>query len=337
MCASLATRLVSKVHTPMRLTLLKRSLFSLLLISGAAGATEDATVWLERMSQAVHKLNYVGTFVYMQEGRLESMRLVHAVDEGGERERLVSLSGANREVIREHGRVTCYLPQKEALVADHPEMPPGFPLNLPTHWEQLRNVYDFQLLGESRVAGQVAQQIAIVPRDKLRYGQNYWIATESGLLLRADIVDETGSVVEQLEFTSLEVKEQLPPQMLQPAAGSRALELKPQAAAATPVSLPLHWQVARLPAGFELELQRQHALGDDGVAVDHLIYSDGLSSVSVFIEPRAEHDEADVGSSRRGSVNAFTRLLPQQRVTVLGEVPLATVRQIAESIAPLVP
>jgi sigma-E factor negative regulatory protein RseB len=325
------------MHTPMRFTLLRHSLLSLLLISAAASAAEDATDWLERMSQAVHKLNYVGTFVYVQEGRLESMRLVHAVGEGGERERLVSLSGPNREVIREHGQVTCYLPEKEALVADHPEVPPGFPLNLPTHWEQLRNVYDFQLLGESRVAGQMARQIAIVPRDKLRYGQNYWISTDSGLLLRAAIVDETGSVVEQLEFTSLEVKEQLGPEMLQPGSGSKALELRHSPPAAAKTSLPLHWQVTRLPAGFELELQRQHALGSDGVAVDHLIYSDGLSSVSVFIEPRREQDEAEVGSSHRGSVNAYTRLLPQQRVTVLGEVPLATVRQIAESIAPLVP
>lgn len=317
---------------------LKTLIFTLLTLAMAplqAPAATDAVAWLERMSQAVHTLNYVGTFVYMQEGKLESMRLVHAVDEGGERERLVSLSGPSREVIREHGQVTCYLPEKEALVAEHPEVPPGFPLNLPTHWEQLRTVYDFRLLEQSRVAGQAVQHVAIIPRDKLRYGQNYWIAVQNGLLLRTDIVNEQGEVVEQLEFTSLQVMEQIPPPMLLPESGSRALDLSPGPRAAADKAAPLHWHVAQLPAGFELEVQRQHAIAEDGVAVEHLIYSDGLSSVSIFIEPRQGKDEMAEGSSRRGSVNAYTRLLPQQRVIVLGEVPLITVKQIADSISPL--
>ncbi|MCW8919330.1 MAG: MucB/RseB C-terminal domain-containing protein [Gammaproteobacteria bacterium] len=312
------------------------ALFLLLLTASAAHATEDATRWLERMSQAAHSLSYEGTFVYMQEGRLESLQLVHAVDATGEHERLVSLSGPYREVIRDHGRVTCYLPEKEALVAGQPATPPRFPLNLPTQWEQLRSVYDFELLGLSRVAGLAAQRLAIVPRDELRYGQHYWIAVDSGLLLRADTLNEHGELVEQLEFTSLKLMEQIPAQLLQPEAGGRAIELPPGfSATAAERPAPLHWHVTRLPAGFELELQRQHAIADDGVVVDHLVYSDGLASVSVFIEPRRDPAEESAGTSRRGSVNAYTRLLPQQRITVLGEVPLATVRQIGESIEPL--
>ncbi len=319
---------------------LRASLLLLLLPISAVGATEkNAIEWLERMSRAVHELNYIGTFVYMQEGRLETMQLLHAVDESGERERLVSLSGPNREVIRESGQVTCYLPQKEALVADHPEVPPGFPLNLPTHWEQLRNVYEFKVLDKSRVAGQAAMQIAIIPRDTLRYGQNYWVALDSGLLLRTAIVDAEGTVMEQLEFTALEVKEQIPRQLLQPQAGKRVLQLPAAGPSSKPQpGEPLHWHVAELPDGFELEMQRRHAIAANGVEVEHLIYSDGLASVSVFIEPRRESDNpVEAGSSQRGSVHAYTRLLPQQRVTVLGEVPMSTVRQIAESIDSLEP
>jgi sigma-E factor negative regulatory protein RseB len=306
------------------------------LVVPAVHADEDATQWLERMSQAAHTLTYTGTFVYMQDGQMETMQLVHAVDAAGEHERLVSLSGTHREVIRDHGKVSCYLPEKETLVAGHPATPPGFPLNLPTQWEQLRNVYDFKVLGLSRVAGLAAQQIAIVPRDKLRYGQNYWIAADSGLLLRADTVNEQGEVVEQLEFTSLQQMEQIPAELLQPRAGSRAVNPSHQAdSSKSGNSLTLHWHVARLPAGFELELQRQHAIADDGVVVDHLIYSDGLASVSIFIEPRSDQAEESGSTSRRGSVNAYTRILAQQRITVLGEVPPATVKQIGESIEPL--
>lgn len=320
----------------MRLGFSCSALFILSMAVPAVHADEDPTKWLERMSQAAHTLTYVGTFVYMQDGRMETMQLVHTADATGEHERLVSLSGTHREVIREHGQVTCYLPEKETLVAGHPATPPGFPLNLPTQWAQLRNVYDFKVLGLSRVAGLAAQQIAIVPRDELRYGQNYWIAADSGLLLRAETVNEQGEVVEQLEFTSLQQMGQVQAVLLQPTAGSRAINPSPQAdSSETRSSLPLHWHVARLPVGFELELQRQHAIADDGVVVDHLIYSDGLASVSIFIEPRREEQEESGATSRRGSVNAYTRILPQQRITVLGEVPPATVKQIGESIEPL--
>ncbi|MEN8169592.1 MAG: MucB/RseB C-terminal domain-containing protein [Pseudomonadota bacterium] len=322
----------------MRPGLTRVTLLSLILTVSAAHASEDAASWLERMSRAAHSLNYIGTFVYMHEGKLETMQLVHAVDEAGEHERLLSLSGPHREVIREHGQVTCYLPEKDALVAGHPTTPPGFPLNLPTQWEQLRDVYDFKLLAVSRVAGLQAQQIAIVPRDTLRYGQNYWVATDSGLLLRADVINEQGDVVEQLEFTSVSLLEHISAQQLQPQAGSRVVDLSVTSLPSeVKTAQPLHWHVANLPAGFELELQRQHAIAGDGVAVDHLVYSDGLASVSVFIEPRRDSTGENAGTSRRGSVNAYTRLLPQQRVTVLGEVPPATVRQIGESIEPLAP
>ncbi len=314
---------------------LRVTLILVLLPLPLVAAAESATQWLERMSRAVHELNYVGTFVYMQDGRLETMEITHSVDEGGEHERLVSLSGPNREVIREAGRVTCYLPESEALVADHPQVPPGFPLNLPTHWEQLGALYDFKVLGESRVAGLPAQHVAIIPRDTMRYGQNYWIAKESGLLLRTDIVDSDGSVMEQLEFTSLEVKEVLPRPLAQSQSkgNGKVSSLTFNEAESNITSQTRHWRVAALPQGFELEMQRRHAMGDDGVAVEHLIYSDGLASVSVFIEPSRERDSsAQSGSSRRGSVHAYTRLLPNQRITVLGEVPLSTVQQIAESI-----
>lgn len=332
-CALSATRLANN----MRLPLSELALFTLFITTSGIASADDATEWLERMSESTHKLNYVGNFVYMQEGRLESMRLVHAVTEQGVSERLVSLSGANREVIREHGQVTCYLPEKEALVADHPDVPPGFPLNLPTQWEQLRNVYEFKVMGQTRVAGQPAQHIAIVPRDSMRYGQNYWIAKDSGLLLRTDIVDEQGTVMEQLEFTSLQVVQEISPDMLKPDSGSKALTLPEATQQTAKINQPLHWVVNKLPAGFELELQRQHAIASNGVEVEHLIYSDGLTSVSVFIEPRHDDEDEEEGSTQRGSVHAYTRLLPEQRITVLGEVPLATVTQIAESIAPLVP
>ncbi len=331
MCVSSAT---GQVNNMQRRAL---HLITLLLALGTAPlfASEEAAEWLERMSRATHELNYQGTFVYMKDQTIETMRLIHASDEQGERERLVSLSGSSREVIRQDGQVTCYLPEKEALVSSHPSNTLNFPISLPTHWEQLRNVYDFKVQGEQRVAGRPAVHVTISPRDTLRYGQNYWIDRESGLLLRSDIIDGTGEVLEQLEFTSLQLMDKVAAELFQPEAGSKAVKRSQEESEPHSNQVQSHWQLTNPPAGFTLDLQRQHTRSDSGVVIDHLIYSDGLTSVSVFIEPLKSGTVLHSKSLRRGSINIYSRQSAQQRITVLGEVPLATVKQIGDSIVPL--
>ncbi len=297
-------------------------------------AADTVAAWLERMVQAAHQLNYTGTFVYQQAGTLQTMRIIHAVDEGGEHERLVSLSGPAREVIRERDKVTCILPEDSSMVMEHARPPRSFSIIEPDNIESLRQYYDFKLRGSDRIAGLNARQIAIIPRDQYRYGQNIWLAEESGLLLRAEVLDEQGQIVEQVMFTSLELRDHIPPEMLAPQTENpgQIVELGRETEAVALAEGQARWRVDALPAGFHQDIERLHYLPHKSQPVEHHLYSDGLASVSVFIEKGEDGDSGFIGTSRMGGVNAYGRRLNGYLATVVGEVPPVTVKQIAESI-----
>jgi sigma-E factor negative regulatory protein RseB len=305
----------------------------------ALAGEQDAASWLERMIRSAHQLNYTGTFVYQQGGSLQSMEIIHAVNGKGERERLVSLSGPSREVIRNKDRVTCILPQDSPIVVEHAGAQRPFPVKLPSDLEPLREHYDIHLAGEDRIAGLKARKVVIVPRDHYRYGQNFWLAEDNGLLLRAEVLNEKGQIIEQVMFTSLKTMDSIPDEMLQPknTANTRVLHLKQKPEPEAPVDTQARWQVAKLPPGFSQQLERNHYLQDKKYPVEHHVYSDGLASVSVFIERRDEDEDAFVGASNMGGVNAYGRILGDHTVTVVGEVPPVTVKQIAESLQAVKP
>ena len=326
----------------MRVMLPARLLLTFLLggvASLAVAAEQDAASWLERMIRSAHQLNYTGTFVYQQAGSLQSMKIIHAVNKDGERERLVSLSGPSREVIRNRDRVTCILPEDSPIVVEHVGAQRPFPVKLPSNLEPLREHYDIHLAGEDRIAGLKARKVVIVPRDHFRYGQNFWLAEDNGLLLRAEVLNEHGQIIEQVMFTSLQTLDAIPEDMLQPktSANSKVLHLPHKPEQGTLPDGNAKWQVANLPPGFSQQLERNHYLQEKKYPVEHHVYSDGLASVSVFIERRDGDKDAFVGASSMGGVNAYGRILGDHTVTVVGEVPPVTVKQIAESLQAVQP
>lgn len=300
-------------------------------------ADEGVVSWLERMVQAAHQFNYTGTFVYQHGGSLQTMQIIHAVDDDGEHERLVSLSGPAREVIRDHDKVTYILPEDSSMVLEHTGTPRSFPLIKPSLIEPLRQHYDIKLHGSDRIAGIKARHIAIIPRDKYRYGQNIWLAEDNGLLLRAEVLNEQGVIVEQVMFTSLELREHISPDMLAPQTENpgRIVEFGGEPEALVPADEHMHWQVTMLPAGFKQDVERLHYLPNKSEPVEHHLYSDGLASVSVFIEKSNKASNGFTGSLRMGGINAYGRRLDGHLATVVGEVPPLTVKQIAESIQAL--
>lgn len=308
------------------------------LFSSHVAAADTVAAWLERMIQASHSLNYTGTFVYQQSGSLQTMQIIHSVDEGGEHERLVSLSGPAREVIREHDKVTCLLPKDSSMVVEHARPPRSFPLIQPALIEPLRQYYEFKELGSDRIAGLKARQIAIIPRDQFRYGQNIWLSEENGLLLRAEVLDEKGEIVEQVMFTSLELHDKISSDMLAPQTKNpgQIVELNQGTESPIPAEGQARWLVTALPPGFRQDVERLHYLPHKSQPVEHHLYTDGLASVSVFIEKADEGESGFLGSSRMGGVNAYGRRLDGHLATVVGEVPPVTVKQIAESIQMMV-
>jgi sigma-E factor negative regulatory protein RseB len=239
-------------------------------------------------------------------------------------------------VIRNRERVTCFLPEDSSIVVEHAGTPPPFPMQLPSDLAPLRKYYDIHLEGEDRIAGMMARKVVIAPRDSYRYGQSFWVAKDSGLLLRAEVINERGEIVEQVMFTSLTLHDAIPDAQLEPQVPGKAkvLHLNGQPVQAKGVDIKRHesWNVSALPPGFSQQLQRNHFLPDKKYPVEHHVYSDGLASVSVFIERHSEDDDAFVGGSAMGGVNAYGRIMGDHSVTVVGEVPPVTVKQIAESL-----
>ena len=181
-----------------------------------AWAESDARQWLERMSMASQSLNYYGTFVYQRQGSLEAMQIVHARDESGERERLLSLTGPKREVLRDNQVVTCILGDRQAVVVNKSRPRTPFPVSFPTELMDLERHYRFKVLDEDRVAGLTCRVVAVEPRDEYRYGRRLCVHDESHLLLRSELTAARGDAIEQVMFTSVEFPQAIAAQKLLP-------------------------------------------------------------------------------------------------------------------------
>jgi sigma-E factor negative regulatory protein RseB len=289
-----------------------------------------------KIGNAAHRLDYDGTFVYLHNQQLESLRIVHRVEEGRERERLVSLNGAPREIVRDDRRVVCYLSQENPIAVEHRKADKmNFPALLPERLQDLDENYIIQLGRSERVAGRVAQQVIVRPRDDLRYGYHLWADNATGLLLRADLVDQKGQVIEQFLFTQITIGGSIPDAALAPETTGKKLKWRreePREAGAVQASDASDWTVSQLPSGFRFtgRMVRKSALRN--VIAEHQVYSDGLATVSVFIEKADKSSAAMKGVTNMGAVHAFGTHVADHQVTVVGEVPASTVIQIANSV-----
>lgn len=296
----------------------------------AADGAKEARALLEKMAQATRTLNYDGTFVYMHEGHLMTLRILHGADVKGERERLISLSGTAREVMRDEHANVCILSDNRNVVGNvHARRP--FSGALTADVERLARYYDFTLAGEDRIANRPANMVAVTPKDSYRYGYRLGVDSATGLLLRSDLVNERGKPVEQVLFTSLGVSDSPSAALQEPCEAEHSAwhGMNPETATHLPVDAG--WRVADLPEGFTLVEHEKHIMPGRPMPVEHIIFSDGLALVSVFIE-KLEDTDKFLGFSSRGAVNAYGTMVENHQITVVGEVPRATVQLIGESV-----
>ncbi|MDG4594117.1 MAG: MucB/RseB C-terminal domain-containing protein [Candidatus Contendobacter sp.] len=301
--------------------------------------TQDARHWLERMLNSTQTLSYEGTFIYVQGPHVEAMRIIHGGGTGSERQRLISLSGPPREILVANNNVVCLSPKRQATFAGGDYRRSPFPWSIPRELGQVENHYELQVLGEDRVAGLEAQVIAIKPRDAWRFGYRLWLDRRNGLALRSALLDEQGQPVEQLMFTDLQIKPQIdddafatPPEAkigATPEAGSDASGA--QAAAGEPVTQSA-WRVEQLPEGFVQMSHNRFTEPSGRHPTEHLVFADGLATISVFLERLEDNPPLLQGSSQLGSMNAFGTVVDGHQVLVVGEAPAATVRRIATAI-----
>lgn len=306
-----------------------------LVVSVSAHAADDAYGWLQKIGQAARTLNYEGTFVYQNGAQLETMRILHRVKNGAVEERLVSLTGAPREVIRTDDEVRCYLPDQKSIVVEHRRANgKSFPAIIPERLRDLDDNYIVELTRPGRVGGRPAQGLRIVPRDDYRYGYHLWADRETGLLLKADLLNNKRKVLEQFMFTDIRVGVDIPTAALAPQTPAKDMVwYKNSKAEMVWAESPL-WQAKRLPKGFKLSSSLTRKMPMRHGSAEHLVYTDGLATVSVFIEKREPSgDPITEGPSRLGALYVLGRPVNHHHVTVVGEVPAKTVALIGSSIA----
>jgi sigma-E factor negative regulatory protein RseB len=303
------------------------ALFSLMLGASPAFAKTPVSIdWLKTMVFASHQTDYTGVFVYQYENHVETSRITHIADTDSEYEKLESLDGSKREIIRHHGQVWCFVNHK---IVQSGTRPGGntFPSLLPEQLSMLSENYVLRDTGVERVAGYNTQTILFQPKDGLRYAHRLWVHVDSGLLLKAAVLDEKGRVVEQYAFTQIQLGG------INHAGLKNELVSLPAAPnTAQGVAVNSGWVVDALPAGFRKVTEIQRGMRRQHAPVIQIVFTDGLSALSLFIEPN-DKDEDDIeGLSSRGALNLYQKLVGGSLITAVGDVPPRALIQVLESV-----
>ncbi len=307
---------------------------SLVLLAGITQVSANpAMEWIEKMSDSMRNLSYQGEFVYLHENQLESMSILHIKDEFGERERLLSLNDEAREVIRDNKNLTCIWPASRKVVVDNVRQKNYSPLFVPEDIARLSKYYNMNLADGDRVAGQDSIIVHIKPKDQLRYGLKLWINSSNGLLLKSNLINELHEVVEVVMFTNLKELNKIDRMQLitmPELDDSFSLIQYHSGDASGNLEVDMTWRFSNLPDGFWQESAVKRRSAETDQFIQQMIYTDGLASLSVFIEKQTL--QAAQGETSMGAVNGFIRILNNYSVTAIGAVPALTVRRMAESV-----
>ena len=313
----------------MRFVLLSALFYSAFLSTSAAAS--EVSDLLKKMTDADRLFNYQGVLVLRKSNHLVAMRIEHGSDERGIWESMMSLNGEARQVVRVNDEVTSVYPERQLVTVTHSKNKHTLHPALPANLEKLEAYYSIKRLKDDRIADREAAVLDVVPNDDYRYGYRYWLDAKTGILLRCDLLNEKRRVLEQMMFTMLEYLPEAP------ASAFSAVDLEgfeeKRLDLVHPVQENPVWQVNNLPSGFVLTQSRVRQAKQGEIL--HLAYSDGLASVSVFVEPAGVPHQKSEGASMMGTLNAYRVLVNQHFVTVIGEVPAMAVMQIAQSVVPV--
>jgi sigma-E factor negative regulatory protein RseB len=310
----------------------------------ARGADEPRE-WLEKMNKALATRNYDGTFFHLSGGRVETMRIVHRVRAGRVTERLQSLDGSGREFVRANGELTCYLPDQHTVLVEQRQDRGPFLGSLPQFDASVSDFYRIEALPATHILGRPARVIAVNPKDQFRFGYRLWLDEKTAMPLKTQLCDSRGQVIEQIFFARLDMPENIPDGDLAPTVRTEGMRWVRQGPSPDNASAALAaYRASQLPPGFRLTIQGAQTLGGASAPASHLVYSDGVATVSVFVEeqpatapgvaaaPDAQPEPPLQGLARVGSGYAFSTIVQGHQVTAVGEVPAQTVEFIAHSV-----
>ena len=291
--------------------------------------------WLERMHQASRQRNYVGTLVVSTNtGAMSSARIWHACDGDKQVERVESLTGAPRSTFRRNEEVVTFLPEVRVARSEKGGSHGLFPDLLKTNETSIPQFYSAQRVGGDRVAGFETDVVLLAPRDNLRFGYRIWSERKSGLAVKMQTLDLEGKVLEQAAFSELQldapVRMDKLSQMMAATDGWRVEKTEPVRTSAEMEG----WQLKSAVAGFKPVNCYKRPAGVAPVPDGNMqwIFSDGLASVSLFLEPYDRQRHLHEGMFSSGATQSLTRRVQDWWLTAVGEVPPQTLKAFAQNL-----
>ena len=304
------------------------------------GAAQDArrdaprseAQWIQAARTAALRVNYTGTIIYQAGGEMTSSRITHMFDGSKSHERIQTLDGKPREYLRKRSgsddEVQCLIPEAKKIIVEKRSVEDSFPSLASASPDEILQRYEAKLGPVERVAGFEAQALALEPRDNLRYAYRLWLDRTTGLLLRAQTLDERKEVIEQISFSDVRIGERIDRSALKSPWSTDGWSVVRSEYHQADLG-KLGW-IVPTPAGFRRTkevMRRMHSA--DAMQV---VFADGLATISVFIEPGSALADPPDSVRVHGPTSAYSRRVSEALVTVVGEVPPGTVRAVAQSV-----
>ncbi len=307
--------------------------FGLACSSAQAAPGIDPLAWLQRAALASRTSSYAGTYVHNNGERTSTVRITHVNINGDENERIEALDGPPYEIVRRNEEMFCYFPDAKTVRLDRRVNARFFPSIFRATPEAIAASYDVKLGKTERVLGYDCQWIRLQPKDALRFEQRLCSETTSGLVIRSKTMNDQKQVIEQYTFTDLKLGPHVARSDVKSIFEARVkqwiTDSQPREEAK---GVDTGWSVANPPVGFQKVTELRRTLPGRAQPVSQLIFSDGIASLSVFVEPNGAPARTDEAATEDGTTTFFVRPMGDHLVTVLGEVPLATAQQVGRSV-----
>ena len=261
---------------------------------------------LNKMTQSLHETSYKGVLVHIKNNEVITLKVSHTVENGEEIERVERL---NKDGTPYSRKVTNYSLSK-----------------LPNINGKMQAVYSFDLGSIKKVASRPCQVVLARPKDRMRYLQKYCVDTETSLLLDYTIIDKSHKPIEQFMFTNVEVISANQGASLAQAHSRQKMQTT------LPVSEVVNslWSLKETPKGFTWRKAPMMKQKQGDTATEHYILTDGLSSVSIFISKKV--DNSKESGTRSGALNVVTYYKNNFAITLVGEVPISTLKDIFNNL-----
>ena len=296
-------------------------------IAAEAATPQD---WIDRMGNAVQVTNYAGTVVRVRDGKVDTFKVVHTVKDGVVREKVVIQDGNGLEIIRNGNEVHCILPDRESVLVEEWNNQSTLFSTLPSSDIRFGNEYDVLIKDFERVAGRKSAMLAILPHDNYRYGYRIWLDAETGFPLQTQLIGDNNLPLEHVKFADISIEQDIRSSALVSSYSTDNWKWYTEPRLTMKREVQSEWVADEVPSGFRVVSTQQKMLPDADDPLTHIVYGDGLVTVSVFISPVS--DEKKPRRSSVGASNSYSTVIDDYRVTAVGQVPQLTVEKIARSM-----